>query len=285
LQIGYLYQDAWAFNRWMEHRLVVKGKADDIPFNGCMDFQAGGRPVCDLLDLRHLFALHLMPLVTTLQTQGFSRSRVTPAVMVGVMQVHPYTLSVLPSNIVNTLSAPITVRCVWQRTTRYGHDFLGAASKLEACCRASAGKLQILVTPEATPDAKGLPGLTAFVSRGVYRLEVMWLTQRVQTAAHLQALGRTVAQYITHLTFITETSITDEVWSGLWAAFPHLEHLSLHTSSFQGSSAFVRFCAAAPNALELHMHVETGSTAGSQWEADVRSTGVLIRIHGPRSSR
>jgi hypothetical protein len=199
------------------------------------------------------------------------------------MQVHPNTLSALPSNIVNTLTPPVTVRFFWRRTARYGYDYLGAASKLEACCRASAAKLQIIVTPDAKPNAKCLPALTAFASRGVHRLEIVWLNQQVQTTAHLQALGDAVGEYVTHLTFITETSITDGVWSGLWATFPHLDHLSLYANSLEGTAALARFCAAAPRALELHIHDELGSTKGSQWEADVRSTGVLISTHGPLS--
>jgi hypothetical protein len=201
--------------------------------------------------------------------------------MVDCLQVHPNTLSALPRNIVKALSPPITVKYFWRRTARYGYDFPGAAGKLEACCRASAAQLQILVTPEAKPDARILSGLTAFVSRGVHMLEVMWLTQKVQTTAHLQALGHAAGQYITHLTLITETSITDEVWSGLWAAFPHLELLSLHANSLGSTAAFARFCAAAPRLLELHLNVPMASTTGSQWEVDVRTTRVLVRTHGP----
>jgi hypothetical protein len=170
--------------------------------------------------------------LTTSQSPDLLYHIDAPDVVVDVMQVHPNTLSALSSNIVKALSPPITVRYFWRRTSRYGYHFPGAASKLEACCRASAAQLQIQVTPEAKPDARILSGLTAFVSRGMHMLEVMWLTQEVQTAAHLQALGHRVGQYITHLTLVTETSITDQIWSGLWAAFPHLEYLSLHTSSF-----------------------------------------------------
>jgi hypothetical protein len=194
------------------------------------------------------------------------------------------TLSALPTNVINTLSPPILVLHSWAPAPLVAQvmqaiSLVAAASKLEACCRASAVQLRVVAAPGAKPDAESLASLSTFVSKGVYSMEVMWLDQGTLTGAHLQALGTEVGQSITHLTLSTPGAITDDIWSGLWAAFPNLRYLALYTPDPGSSTLLLQFCAAAPHALELHLPTARYNALATHLEAGLHSTRVMVTAH------
>jgi hypothetical protein len=196
---------------------------------------------------------------------------------VGWLQMDANTLSALSSNIISKLSSPIPVLHSWGPALLGAQviqaiSFVGAASKLEACGRASASQLQVHVAPGATPDAESLAGLSTFVSKGVITMEVVWGAEGPPMGTHLQALGAVVGQSITHLKLSTISGFTDDAWSGLWTAFPNLRCLRLYTPDPGSSTALLQFCAAAPHALELQLPTTCYNTIARHLEAGLHST-------------
>jgi hypothetical protein len=191
------------------------------------------------------------------------------------------TLAALPSPIISKLSPPITLIFSWGSVPAGAQrfvllSFLGAAKQLEACCRASAGMLQVYIQPGARLSDEGLVGLEACASKGVHRLGVAWGAGDDLTPDHMQALGASVGPFITHLTLETMGSITDDVWSGLWAAFPRLQHLSLYMPNPGSAASVLCFCAAAPHALELHLAAGCYRALASHLEEGLDSTRVMV---------
>jgi hypothetical protein len=92
----------------------------------------------------------------------------------------------------------------------------------------------------------------------------------------MHALGAALGQHITHLTFTKLVYIRDDVWPGLWAAFPHLRFLSLDALRPGSSASVLRFCAAAPHALELHLGAMCNRAVASHLEQHLDSTRVMV---------
>jgi hypothetical protein len=84
----------------------------------------------------------------------------------------PFILATLPISIVSALSPPITLQHLWEPATHVAAELFrelfcrGAATTLEACCRASAGNL-LVVLPQQQRDAGGLANLTKVVHKGL----------------------------------------------------------------------------------------------------------------------
>jgi hypothetical protein len=98
----------------------------------------------------------------------------------------------------------------------------------------------------------------------------------------MQALGTAVGQYITQLRLNAACTITNALWSALWAAFPHLQHLILLTSVPRSSSGpILDFCAAAPHPVEVCLAAPGYPSIASHLEAGLSSTRVVITTAAP----
>jgi hypothetical protein len=105
---------------------------------------------------------------------------------------------------------------------------------------------------------------------GLHVLTMEWHTAGHMSGSHLAAVGALLGRLITHLTLITTQPIPDDVWSGLWATFPRLQHLFLRARNLGSSTAVCGFCAAAPHALEMLIPQSGGATPESWVDADLR---------------
>jgi hypothetical protein len=153
--------------------------------------------------------------------------------------------------------------------------------KLQSCCSASSCEVLVNVGAKPVHQLEPLNCLTAFKGAGVHRLQLVWWSGQVVSGKHVHALGAVFGQDITHLTLVPHSSIPDEVWSTLWAAFPRLQSLTIHAPSLGNITEMVKFCEAAPHALHLSLSHNCYNEARGQLDSDLRSTRVLITTHQP----
>jgi hypothetical protein len=99
---------------------------------------------------------------------------------------------------------------------------------------------------------------------------------------HLSALGAAVGRSITHVTLASHTYNQEQLWSGLWAAFPELQSLTVHDSSLLlDIPAVASFCAAAPHAIHLSVNTCSFLAVEEQIDAALCGTRVLLTTHTP----
>jgi hypothetical protein len=98
---------------------------------------------------------------------------------------------------------------------------------------------------------------------------------------HLSALGAAFGRSITHVTLASHTYNQEQLWSGLWAAFPELQSLTVHDTSLLDIPAVASFCAAAPHALVLSVNTCSFLAVEEQIDAALRGTRVLLTTHTP----
>jgi hypothetical protein len=206
-----------------------------------------------------------------------------PAQLLWRPQAEGFALASLPDKLIRTPDTPLSVFLPWNATPLstlpQGIGCRAAREKLEACCRFSNCELHIYMfkTPPAaqvqSPIAKDITG---FMEGGVHAVTVEWHTPAAMTGAHLTAIGQLVGRYVTHLTLHTSLTIPDDGWSGLWAAFPNLQHLTLKATNIGSSTAVCEFCAAAPHGLEVTLLPVAYLRAGAWLDSGLHTTRVLI---------
>jgi hypothetical protein len=194
----------------------------------------------------------------------------------------------LPNKLARVLEGPISVFVPWRSIStcnpvstlvKGAFGFRETRQGLEACQQLSNCELHICLFPERAAGVKGAAAedMINLMEGGVTAVTMEWHTAALMSGAHLAAVGTLLGPYITHLTLMTSQAIPDDVWSGLWAAFPRLQHLSLRARNIGSSTAVCAFCAAAPHPLEVLVLPGVGLTAESWIDADLHSTRVLIR--------